>query len=271
MTVENPFVATVRYVKRDEARDRTEKPYILYYAAPKGFPQNNFVFEPIHSIRIYNLRTAGLDYNEHGMTIAAVDDRGLDPDRFDDDMTVFDWMLRKRAPSFPQCQDGEDNVDAHQPSLSAHTDYTEAELDSRVASYFGAGKDKMLSLRYQVIKCLSQPSSLSIISNLRALLGTAFGSPCPNRAGTFPWPFSTRRALMPRGTSSRSTRCSPPWLTRSFRSTTIPITGGTTFPTSWPQSWPFSMPTIRKRARAWPSHIAPSTWASRGPASRATV
>jgi len=180
MAVEDPFVATVRYVKRDEARDPTEKPYILHYAAPKGFPQNNFVIEPVKSIPIHNLRTAGLDYNEHGMAIATVDDRGLDPDRFDDDnwveavylprlheavcralgakdMTVFDWMLRKRAPSFPQRQEGEHNADAHQPSLSAHIDYTKAELDSRVVGYFGADKDKMLSRRYQVIKCVVSP------------------------------------------------------------------------------------------------------------------
>lgn len=175
MAVEKPFVATVRYVKRDDTRDPSQKPYILHYAAPKDFPQNNFVIEPVHGIPIYNLRTAGLSYSEHGLAMASIDDSDLAPDRFDDDewiesvylprlhaavcralgakdMTVFDWMLRKRAPSFPRRQEGEDNVDAHQPSLSAHIDYTEAELNSRVDQYFGADKDKMLSRRYQVIK-----------------------------------------------------------------------------------------------------------------------
>lgn len=175
MTVDKPLIATVRYVKRDEGRDASQKPYILHYAAPKGFPQNNFVIEPVHGIPIHNLRVAGLDYNERGITMATIDDSDLGPDLFDDDnwiervylprihqavcrtlgakdMTVFDWMLRKRAPSFPRRQEGEENVEAHQPSLSAHIDYTQAELDSRVDRYFGADKDKMLTRHYQVIK-----------------------------------------------------------------------------------------------------------------------
>jgi hypothetical protein len=36
------------------------------------------------------------------------------------DMTIFDWMLRKRASSFPVRKPGEDNGENHQPSLSAH-------------------------------------------------------------------------------------------------------------------------------------------------------
>ncbi len=32
------------------------------------------------------------------------------------------------------------------------TDYTEAELESRVDTYFGDQKDEMLSRKYQVIK-----------------------------------------------------------------------------------------------------------------------
>lgn len=36
------------------------------------------------------------------------------------DVTVFDWMLRKRAVSFPQRNVGEENEDQAQPSLSAH-------------------------------------------------------------------------------------------------------------------------------------------------------
>ncbi len=143
MTVEKPFTATVRYVQRDDKRDPSIKPYILHYAAPKGFPQNNFVIEPVHGIQVHNLRTAGLKYEDHGMTIASIDDSNMQPSGFDNDewieshylpklhaavcqalgakeMTVFDWMLRKRAASFPKRADGEDHVDDHQPSLSAH-------------------------------------------------------------------------------------------------------------------------------------------------------
>jgi hypothetical protein len=36
------------------------------------------------------------------------------------DVTIFDWMLRKRAKSFPKRDVGEENEGAAQPSLSAH-------------------------------------------------------------------------------------------------------------------------------------------------------
>lgn len=143
MTVDKPLLTTVRYVKRDEKRDATVKPYILHFAAPKDFPQNNFAIEPVHGVEMRNLRTAGLDYNDHGLAIASIDDAGLDPANFDDDdwiereylprlhdavcrtlgaeeMTVFDWMVRKRAASFPKRAEGEAHADDHQPSLSAH-------------------------------------------------------------------------------------------------------------------------------------------------------
>lgn len=139
----DPVVGTIRYVKRDDNRDSSEKPYILHYAAPKGFPQNNFSIEPVHNINIHNLRTAGISYEEHGFTFASLDSSKMRPQYFDDDdwiervylpelhrcvckalgsqdVTVFDWMLRKRSPSFPKRQEGEDNVEDHQPSLSAH-------------------------------------------------------------------------------------------------------------------------------------------------------
>lgn len=143
MSGDKPFVATVRYAKRDEKRDLNVKPYILHYVGPKDFPQNNFDIEPVHGIKIHSLRTADLSYEDHGMAIASIDDSGMKPKDFDDDewiesyylpklhdavcqtlgakeMTVFDWMLRKRSPSFPKRTEGEENVDHHQPSLSAH-------------------------------------------------------------------------------------------------------------------------------------------------------
>jgi hypothetical protein len=143
MAVDTPLLTTVRYVKRDEKRDTSVKPYILHYAAPKDFPQNNFAIEPVSGVEMRNLRTAGLAYLDHGLAIANIDDTGLEPAKFDDDdwiereylpklhdavcqtfgakeMTVFDWMLRKRAPSFPKRAEGEEHVDDNQPSLSAH-------------------------------------------------------------------------------------------------------------------------------------------------------
>ena len=95
-----------------------------------------------------------------------------------EDVVVFDWMLRKRAASFPRRNPGEENDEASQPSLSAHIgeitsrsdtlkisrslmkDYTAAELDGRLDRYFGEDREKLMSRRYQVIKYtrLTHPS-----------------------------------------------------------------------------------------------------------------
>lgn len=137
------ITATIRYVQRDGAKDLGEKPYILHYAAPNDFPQNNFTIKPVHGIKVHNLRTAGIKYEDHGITMASLDSRQMRPEDFDDDdwvervylpelhrcicsalgardVTIFDWMLRKRAPSFPVRRKGEENEESHQPSLSAH-------------------------------------------------------------------------------------------------------------------------------------------------------
>lgn len=135
--------AAIRYVERDDSRPASEKPYILHYDAPQSFPQNNFTIKSYPGMQIRNLRAAGLTYDEHGMAIVPLIESGWAPDKFDDDdwiekvylpellrsvckalgakdMTVFDWMLRKRSASFPERNEGEPNVDAVQPSLSAH-------------------------------------------------------------------------------------------------------------------------------------------------------
>lgn len=138
--------AAIRYVRRDNNRLATEKPYILHYDAPAGLPPNNFTIESFPGIQVRNLRSAGLRYEDHGMALARLDDAFVAearPEHFDDDdwiekhylpalhrsvcaalgaksMTVFDWMLRKRSPSFPKRNVGETDWDAVQPSLSAH-------------------------------------------------------------------------------------------------------------------------------------------------------
>ena len=137
------ITATVRYVRRDNERLTTEKPYILHYAAPPGFPQNNFAIDSFPGIKMHNLRTACINYRDHGMMVASLNSSRMRPEEFDDDewveqvylpevcscickalgakeVTIFDWMLRKRAKSFPKRNAGEDNEGAAQPSLSAH-------------------------------------------------------------------------------------------------------------------------------------------------------
>jgi hypothetical protein len=136
-------LASIRYVRKDEKTESDEKGYILHYAAPPGFPQNNFSIEPYNGIKIHNLRSANLKFEEHGLKIAHINSSRMTPADFDDDswietvylpemhralckalgaqdVTIFDWMLRKRAASFPARNAGEQNEDQPQPSLSAH-------------------------------------------------------------------------------------------------------------------------------------------------------
>lgn len=135
--------ATIRYVSREGQRPSHEKPYILHFDAPEGIPQNNFSIQPFSGLKVRNLRSAGLRYQDHGIAVTPVDATGFRPEDFDDDdwiervylprlhksicdalgakdMTVFDWMVRKRAASFPERSPGETNGEAVQPSLSAH-------------------------------------------------------------------------------------------------------------------------------------------------------
>ncbi|KAI4162411.1 MAG: hypothetical protein LQ342_003977 [Letrouitia transgressa] len=141
--ISDSVVATVRYARRENERLATEKPYILHYAAPLGFPQNNFAIDSFPGIEMHNLRSAGISYQEHGMMVASLDSSGMRPEDFNDDewiervylpelhrcicralgaqdVTIFDWMLRKRSKSFPSRSVGEENEEAAQPSLSAH-------------------------------------------------------------------------------------------------------------------------------------------------------
>jgi len=137
------ITASIRYVRKDEQYGKNEKGYILHYAAPPGFPQNNFTIETYHGIQVHNLRTAGISFEDHGMMVASLNSSKMKPKNFDDDewieksylpelhdcicramgakdVTIFDWMVRKRATSFPERNVGEKNEDAPQPSLSAH-------------------------------------------------------------------------------------------------------------------------------------------------------
>ncbi|KAG9235238.1 hypothetical protein BJ875DRAFT_483389 [Amylocarpus encephaloides] len=168
------ITATIRYVQKENYRLTSEKPYILHYAAPTGFPQNNFSIKSYPNITVNNLRTTNLDYSDHGIKIAKIDSSQMRPENFDDDewiesvylpelhscickalgaedVTIFDWMLRKRTKSFPRREGEDDTEGAAQPSLSAHIDYTTPELAGRLDKYFGENKEKMMQRKYQVI------------------------------------------------------------------------------------------------------------------------
>lgn len=75
MAVDKPLLTTVCYVKRDPNRDTTVKPYILYYATPKNFPQSNFAIEPVDDVQMHSLRGIGITYQDHGLDVASVGDR----------------------------------------------------------------------------------------------------------------------------------------------------------------------------------------------------
>lgn len=142
-TMADNLLASVRYVVKDPTTPPNEKGYILHYAAPPGFPQNNFKIEPHKNIKMHDLRNSPLSYGENGIKVARINSEGMKPELFDDDewiesvylpelhrslcatlgakdVTIFDWMLRKRAVSFPQRNVGEKNEEQAQPSLSAH-------------------------------------------------------------------------------------------------------------------------------------------------------
>ncbi|KAF2680280.1 hypothetical protein K458DRAFT_392930 [Lentithecium fluviatile CBS 122367] len=126
------LLASIRYVVKDPKTAPGEKGCILHYAAPSGFSQNNFSIQPYSNIKMRNLCTANLTYEDHGLIIASIDSSQMRPSDFDDDdwiekaylpelhggickslgakdVTVFDWMLRKRARSFPQRHVSEEN------------------------------------------------------------------------------------------------------------------------------------------------------------------
>lgn len=156
----NTVLASIRYAERSPTTSPTEKGYILHYAAPASFPQNNFNIVPQPNKKIRNLRTASLPYDKHGIKLASLDaqkTKDWQPEDFDDDdwiervylkelqrvlreelgakeVTVFDWMLRKRASSFPKRNVGEVNEGEAQPSLSAHIGESKAFLYQNLVS-----------------------------------------------------------------------------------------------------------------------------------------
>jgi hypothetical protein len=142
LTSKDPLdtVQTIRYARADNPALEYEKAYILNYDPPPGVKKSNFVIEYYPDINIRNLRTAGLSFQENGITMTELD--GCMPrEDFDDEAKVedfylpqihaalrkalgadevyiFDYMIRKREAAFPYQAKGKDK--APQPALSAH-------------------------------------------------------------------------------------------------------------------------------------------------------
>ncbi|KAF1974816.1 hypothetical protein BU23DRAFT_553063 [Bimuria novae-zelandiae CBS 107.79] len=205
------LLASVRYVAKNPTTPADEKGYILHYAAPPGFPQNNFKIEPHNNIKMHDLRTSSLSYAENGIKITRINSEGMQPELFDDDdwietvylpelhrslcetlgakdVTIFDWMLRKRAASFPQRNVGDENEEQAQPSLSAHIDYTTDELAGRLEQYFDADKEKVSKSRYQVIKC-AHPVHFHSSSLLTTLFTSSIWKPLSGPCRDFPMAY----------------------------------------------------------------------------------
>jgi hypothetical protein len=142
MVPKDPFdtVQTIRYARADNPALQHEKAYILNYEAPPGVKNSNFVIDYYPGINIRNLRTAGLNFQENGITMTELDEcmpRGdFDNETKVEDVYlpqvhaalrralgaeevyIFDYMIRKREAAFPYQPKGKDR--APQPALSAH-------------------------------------------------------------------------------------------------------------------------------------------------------
>ncbi|KAK2052761.1 hypothetical protein LY76DRAFT_317682 [Colletotrichum caudatum] len=167
-------ISTLRYANADSEALRTEKAYILNYTAPPGLPKSNFKIDFVPDIKIRNLRTAGLAWEESGIRIAKLPGPGSLPRKeFEDEakienyylpivhdclketlgaeeVCIFDYMVRRREPAFPYQPKSKDN--APQPALSAHIDYTTDEISGRVSKYFKDKAAVYASRHYQIVK-----------------------------------------------------------------------------------------------------------------------
>jgi hypothetical protein len=138
--MKDSVISTIRYARADNDALLNEKAYILNYSTPPEIPRSNFVIDFFPDIEIRNLRTADLKYNENGLAIAKLPSC-MPKEDFDDEekvekfylpevhsliqetldseeVYIFDYMIRKREPSFPYQPSTKDN--APQPALSAH-------------------------------------------------------------------------------------------------------------------------------------------------------
>lgn len=138
--MEDPIISTIRYARGDGENLLNEKAYILNYPVPPDIPKSNFTIDFFPGIKIHNLRTAKLSYDESGLAIAELPSCMLKADFDDEDKVeklylpdvhqcirealgseevyIFDYMIRKREPAFPFQPASKDN--APQPALSAH-------------------------------------------------------------------------------------------------------------------------------------------------------
>ena len=133
-------IQTIRYARADNPALQHEKAYILNYDPVPGVAKSNFVIDYYPDIHIRNLRTAGLSFEENGITMTELDGC-MSREDFDDEKKVedfylpqihaalrkalgadevyiFDYMIRKREAAFPYQPKGKDK--APQPALSAH-------------------------------------------------------------------------------------------------------------------------------------------------------
>lgn len=131
---------TLRYACADNEALDTEKAYILNYTVPPDTPKSNFAINFYPGIKVQNLRTANLAFQENGIAISNLA-HSMEKVEFDDEekveqvylpkvhecicetlgseeVYIFDYMIRKREPAFPYQLKTKDN--APQPALSAH-------------------------------------------------------------------------------------------------------------------------------------------------------
>lgn len=133
-------LSTIRYADGSAEALKHEKAYILNYSTPPDVPKSNFEIKFYPNIKIRNLRTAGLTFEENGITIADLrscmpkqdfeDEQKIEEEYLPqvhsclcetldvEEVYIFDYMVRRREAAFPFQSKTKDN--APQPALSAH-------------------------------------------------------------------------------------------------------------------------------------------------------
>ncbi|CAK1367591.1 unnamed protein product [Cercospora beticola] len=166
--MDNTISVTIRYARSDGKRLDGEKPYILTYPVDEDIPWSNFDIEFYPGIELRSLREASLNWEGSGLRMASLGGCMAREDFYDNfkieevflpsvykcirdtlgakEIHIFDYMIRRRNPAFPYHPPTQDKVP--QPALSAHIDYTEAEINERLANYFGTENVEVLKKRH---------------------------------------------------------------------------------------------------------------------------
>ena len=288
--------ATLRYARADSDALLHEKAYILNYETPPEIPKSNFIIDFFPGIKIHDLRTANLNYRENGLTISALSSC-MPKEDFEQEekiesvylpdvhrcicetldvkeVYIFDYMIRKREPSFPFQPKTWDN--AAQPALSAHigrpvslldmSEKTErsVQITRRMKS---KGDCKSTSRRRQMSLDNDGFKSSSRLTYFSGLVATddiqAYGNPLPVRCEITQWRIAMPKRWIPRPICWLWTRSFLLWQMKCTKCCTMRTTNGTLSQISWTQKSQSLLGMIRIKGKVFRYHTALLIWAMR--------